>query len=61
MNTPGNCPHEVSLLDLGAKQKSECDLRTDLPHTMWTNCREAGRCVLCDAPIEEDEEQETEE
>lgn len=37
---PGNCPHEASVVD---GKKSYCEA-----WERWTNCREAGRCLLAD-------------
>lgn len=37
--TPGECPHELSAVDVGGG-KSECALMG-----CWTNCREVGRCT----------------
>lgn len=37
--TPGNCPHEGRVLDIGGK-KSWC-----VPWETYTNCREVGHCV----------------
>lgn len=42
---PGDCPHEASVLD---GKKSYCEA-----WGRWTNCREAGRCLLADDDKEE--------
>lgn len=42
-NTPGDCPHESSVVDIGGG-KSFCDL-----WQTWTNCREVNHCVYADA------------
>ncbi len=40
--TPGNCPHEAKVVDIGGG-KSFCE-----PWDCWTNCREVGHCVYVD-------------
>lgn len=46
--TPGNCPHEMYVLDPDSDSpKSECDLSfKTLGHSTWTTCREHGVCTL---------------
>lgn len=41
--TPGNCPHESRVVDIGGG-KSYCDRMQ-----AWTNCRCVGHCVYVDA------------
>ena len=51
--TPGNCPHEVTVVDMSGKGslKSECDLTyKKLGHNMWTSCRVWGSCTLWGDP-----------
>lgn len=51
---PESCPHEMGRY----RTKTECGLAG---RPIWTNCREAGHCVLgggVDLPVEEEEDDE---
>lgn len=41
--TPGECPHELSLVEMGRSRKTLCDVRG---REIWTTCRDWGRCTL---------------
>ena len=43
--TPGECPYEEAVADIG-KGKSYCG-----PWETWTNCREVGYCVAVDCGV----------